>query len=153
MFSLEFDDGSNGTARVAFNFDNDPEALEWIKLKFASEVATLQLIESVAPSIPVPRVVHTDFSTTNPLGGPYILVEQSGGEPISQVIEEMTHAEREAMVAAIGEEAARLFRITLPRIGSVSGIDKMGRPIVGPMVRQKMPGRTEGPFSEVQQCV
>jgi len=87
------------------------------------------------------------------------MIEDPLGEQLHTAVPDLDFDQRETMARAVGEALAGIYRFTVPtgRIGSISGTDSRGLPVVGPFSRSwahsSSASRAEGPFSTIQQYV
>ncbi|KAG8916092.1 Phosphotransferase enzyme [Tulasnella sp. 418] len=156
VFAVDIDDDSAFTARIGCNLNNDASSLPISQRRYAGEAAALSFLSTVLPqSMLVPTVTHLDLTTNNPLGLPFILLENPFGDELTSILSELTFEEKERIVRQVAELAAQIYRITLSTVcGTISGVDARGNLMASPSPsRSESPdgGRSDRPFDSLKQ--
>ncbi|KAJ6591679.1 kinase-like domain-containing protein [Mycena vulgaris] len=120
VYTLKLEDTSEFLVRISFNFRTDARSRIWAEAKMTREVAVLRLLHSIPF---VPNVIHSNTSTINDIGSPYMLLQRLPGVPLGKegykpLVLSTTDQHQERFVESMAEAFAQVFSITLSEIGT-----------------------------------
>ncbi|KAJ2349551.1 hypothetical protein GGF43_004399 [Coemansia sp. RSA 2618] len=106
---------------------------------FESEVLSLAYINEHS-RIPAPGVLAYSFSTTNPVGVPYAVLDKMPGVPLADYWTQLKSRQKRRVLDHIAEVVVQLSKLEFPLIGSLAIGD--GELTIGPLLdaRQSEPG-------------
>ncbi|KIM81442.1 hypothetical protein PILCRDRAFT_501832 [Piloderma croceum F 1598] len=102
----------------------DSESSRDISNQIASEVATMQYIETYT-KIPIPHIIHHSTDVDCPgVRSPYILMSKVDGEPLSSVWDTMEDAKRDAVLRQVVDILLELSSQRFDKIGALFNTGK-----------------------------
>ncbi|KAF8520620.1 hypothetical protein BU17DRAFT_65312 [Hysterangium stoloniferum] len=119
-YELEMKTGPPLVTRIQWNFKTDPVSSSWVVEKMSREVAVLELLKSVSPQVPAPRVLPCDFAFNNSVGALFTIMNRLYGEDMWMSWPKPSAEDRVYITVMIS--AGSLQKLTadgLPVIGSI----------------------------------
>ncbi|KAF8517237.1 kinase-like domain-containing protein [Gautieria morchelliformis] len=144
-------DGELLVARITYNFKTDEKSYQWIQDRLTREILVLKLLKHLDQTLPVPQIYVWDFDPSNSVDAPFSVMERLYGEDQWSAWPKLTSEEKIKFVQSLAEAMGRIFKISMPSIGSLEKLTNENHPIVGPFVRIPSDPRTGGPYATIDE--
>ncbi|KAF8500124.1 kinase-like domain-containing protein [Hysterangium stoloniferum] len=131
VYELEMKTGPPLVARIQWNYKTDPVSSSWVVEKMSREVAVLELLKSVSPQVPAPRVLACDFAFNNSVGAPFTIMNRLYGEDLWMSWPKRSAEDRITFVKSLASSFVGIFNVRLPSIGSLQKLTADDLPVIG----------------------
>ncbi|KAJ2801250.1 hypothetical protein H4R20_003752, partial [Coemansia guatemalensis] len=86
-------------------------------------------------SLPISRVLSFDFSSANPVGVPYVIMQRMPGEPLADHWAHLGARQKRKVLDHIAEIVVQLSKLSFPAIGSLTIVN--GSLAIGPLLHAR----------------
>ncbi|KAF8511716.1 kinase-like domain-containing protein [Gautieria morchelliformis] len=151
VYGLKMADGEQLVARITYNFKTDEKSYQWIQDRLTREILVLKLLKHLDHTLPVPQIYVWDFDPSNSVDAPFSVMERLYGEDQWSAWPKLTSEEKIKFVQSLADASARIFKVSMPSIGSLEKLTNENHPIVGPFIRMPSDPRTGGPYATIDE--
>ncbi|KAI0065704.1 hypothetical protein BV25DRAFT_1988809 [Artomyces pyxidatus] len=141
IYLVSLADGSQIVARLSFPFPHDQMTgaafssqtevdRARIPYRLLVEVETIRYV-ALHTTVPVARIYAFDTKVSNPIGTPYMLQELLKGDNVGELWWNLSHPERDVMMASLGRVCGGLLSLKFTSYGCISS--HMAEEPVGPI--------------------
>ncbi|KAK3050939.1 hypothetical protein LTR09_008017 [Extremus antarcticus] len=105
-----------------------------------SVIATMNYVKTHS-DLPVPRILFSDLSENNPVGAPYVLMEQLPGKPLGKLWFHLSTEHKKGVIRQIARVVSKLATLKFDQVGALQPNG------IGPLYPMYWNGKSRGPFS------